>query len=332
MTKFKAITLSNENNEVQVRLEAQNLENLSAGETLIDVCYSSINYKDALATQLKGGVVRSYPMIPGIDVIGRVKETTATDFYVDDLVVVTGFKVGVSHTGGFSEQVRVPNEWVVPLHTSLDLREAAIYGTAGLTAMTAITRLERLGLKDKTEASILVTGATGGVGSLAIIILNSLGYHQITAVSRKEDQVSYLKGLGASKVITPQEIELEKKKPLAGQRFDYVLDTIGGELLGDLLPQISYQGVVALCGNASGIQFSTTVLPFILRGITMTGIDTVALTMAERQMLWARLGVEVDAEKLAKLHLQEVTLETILPTIQQILEGTHTGRTIVRIK
>ncbi|MGX7014827.1 YhdH/YhfP family quinone oxidoreductase [Vagococcus silagei] len=332
MEQFKAITLKEKGEMIKVAVEEQTLTQLSPGDTIIEVAYSSINYKDALATQKNGGVVRQYPMIPGIDVVGTILETNATHLTVGQEVIVTGYRVGVSHTGGLSECVRVPSEWVVPLPEGLSLKEAAIFGTAGLTAMAAIAKLEKLGLAQQATDRILVTGATGGVGSLAIILLKALGFQHITAVTRKKDSVDYLLKLGAAEVLFSRDIIQEKRRVLDKQRFDFVIDTIGGEMVGELLPQLGYQGAIALCGNASGIKFDTTVLPFILRGVSLTGVDSVELSMASRLELWSRIASNVNHDQLVQLNISEIELEEVLETTSALLAGKHVGRTIVKLK
>ncbi len=315
---FRALVVEEVNETIQASVKEINLEDLSAGETLIKTSYSGINYKDALATIKNGGVIRSYPMIPGVDAVGEIIETTAPNFKKGDKVVITGNGLGVSHTGGFSEVIRVPNEWVIALPETVSEKEAATIGTAGITAIESINELEKNGLSDKT-ARILVTGATGGVGSVAIAMLKSLGYENITALSRKKNE-EYLLDLGASKVISLDEFMPEKVKPLAKQEYDFVLDTIGGETLSAILPQISYGGAITLCGNASGIKLSTTVLPFILRGVNMLGIDSVQLPNDKKIAIWERIGKELDKDLLSKIGAVEEPLDNIETIVGKLLD------------
>ncbi|MGX7024890.1 acrylyl-CoA reductase family protein [Vagococcus hydrophili] len=324
---FKALVVTEENEHVSACITDCDLSNLSSGNTVIKTLYSAINFKDGLATIKNGGVVRNYPMIPGVDAVGEVVSCEDSTFKVGDQVVLTGNAFGVSHTGGFSEYLRVPSEWPIALPKELSAKEGAVIGTAGLTAMEAINQLERHGLSDKS-AHILVTGATGGVGSLAIAMLKSLGYKNITALSRKKNE-AFLLEIGATCVIGLDEFTQEKIKPLQKQNFDSVIDTIGGETLGAILPQISYGGSIALCGNASGIKFETTVLPFILRGVTMIGIDSVQLTNDIKEAIWERMAKCIDKELLKKIGAKEVLFKDSEKIITKVLEGTHSGRTVI---
>ena len=326
---FKALVVEEKEDDIVAKLKECELTDLGEGGTIIKAVYTGVNYKDALATIKNGGVIRSYPMIPGIDVVGEIIETTDLILKKGDRVVVTGNGLGVTHTGGFSEIVRVPNEWVVKLPETVNDKKAATIGTAGITALQAISQLEKIGLSDK-NARILVTGATGGVGSIAIAMLKSLGYDNITALSRKKNE-AYLQELGAKDIIGLEEFMPEKVKPLQKQNFDYVIDTIGGESVAAILPQINYGGGIALCGNASGIKFSTTVLPFILRGITMVGIDSVQLSNDVKKEIWNRIGNELDEVLLAKIGNKEESLENIESVVTSLLEGSHSGRTLIKI-
>ena len=326
---FKALVVEEVNEEIKASVKMWQLADLSDGETIIRTNYSGVNYKDALATIKNGGVIRSYPMIPGIDAIGEVVETTATHLKVGDTVVITGKGLGVSHTGGFSEIVRVPNDWPILLPKTVTPKEAAIIGTAGVTAIESINELERNGLSDK-EARILVTGATGGVGSIGIAMLKSLGYKNITALSRKKNE-EFLLSLGATKVISLDEFMPEKIKSLQKQEYDFVLDTVGGDIVSAILPQINYGGAITLCGNASGIKLSTTVLPFILRGIKILGVDSVQLPNERKEAIWNRVGEELDKNLLEKIGAVEVSLDDINEVVSSILEGTHSGRTLIKL-
>lgn len=327
---FKALIVDEQDDSVFSSVKEWSVDRLSEGDTLVEVNYSAINYKDALATIKNGGVIRSYPMIPGIDFSGTIIETTHDGLKVGDKVVVTGQGTGVSHTGGFSEIARVPGEWIQVVPQEMDLKVAAFVGTAGITAAQAIHRLESIGLNDDKEASILITGATGGVGSMAINLLKAHGFTNITALSRK-NSTDYLETLGVQHIISTDEM-LENTRPLQKQEFDYVIDTIGGATLEAILPKISYGGGIALCGNASGIKFNTTVLPFILRGITMFGIDSVQLTSDEKKELWQTINQSITKEMVDSTISNDVSLEGILSVTKQLLEGTHSGRTIVSIK
>lgn len=327
---FKALIVSEKDDSIISSIEDWSVDRLSEGDTLVEVEYSAINYKDALATIKNGGVIRSYPMIPGIDFSGTIIETTHEGLSVGDRVVVTGQGTGVSHTGGFSEIARIPGEWIQVVPQDLDLKAAAFVGTAGITAAQAIHRLESVGLVENKEASILITGATGGVGSMVINLLKAKGFNNITALTRKKS-TDYLDSLGVQHIISTEEM-LENTRPLQKQLFDYVIDTIGGATLEAILPKISYGGGISLCGNASGIKFSTTVLPFILRGVTMFGIDSVQLTTEKKSALWDTIKESITKEMIEATIANEISLEDIIPVTKQLLEGTHSGRTIVKIK
>ena len=307
-----------------VRKEPQALPNKHVA---IKVDYSDINYKDALASSKDGGVIREYPKIPGIDLAGEIIESRSEHWHVGQKVLVTGYGLGVSANGGFSQYQQVPEEWLVALPDQLTTKEAMIFGTAGFTAALAVTKL----LKDTPkDGRVVVTGASGGVGSVAIALLHRLGYTNITAVSRKKADVAWLKDLGATAIVEPEEILPEQVKPLNKQRIAAVIDSVGGDLLAGLLSQINYGGSVFLCGNAGGIQLNTTVLPFILRGIKMVGIDSVNVEMTERKATWQFLAEHQPL--IEQLHYQEVALIDLDEPVDALLAGTHQGRTIVQME
>lgn len=303
-------------------------ESLTENNVRIEVHYSSVNYKDALASLPKGGVIRSYPMTPGIDLSGVIIESNDPTLPVGKEVLVTSYGLGVTQPGGFSQIQTVPSDWVIPLPEGLSLKEAMIFGTAGYTAALAVQALETHGLKK--ESKIAVTGASGGVASCGIAFLHTLGYRQITAITRKTTAADWLHQLGTTEVVTPEAILPEKIKPLAKQQFDFLLDTVGGTTLSGLLPQISYGGAAALCGNASGIKIETTVLPFILRNINLLGVDSVNTPYSLRQEVWQRLAGELQVAN--QLQINQVTLDELPTVFDQLLAGTHEGRTIVKIK
>ena len=329
MDTFKALIVRENEEEVTYQVEEQTKEiMLNAGEVIIKVAFSSVNYKDMLAVQKNGGVVRNYPMIPGIDLSGTIVESTDPKYSVGQDVIVTGYAMGMSHSGGFSEYARVPSSWLVPLPESLSLKEAMIYGTAGLTAALSIYELEKNGMSEKLDQTILVTGATGGVGSIALQILSKIGYKKITALVRKENQIAFAKKLGATNVILLSEFEFVKR-PLTKQTFHYILDTVGGDLASNLLPYVYYQGSISLCGNVGGIKLNTTVLPFILRGINLIGIDSVNISHDYRLKIWLRLAKEWKITDTTIF--TSISLEELSDTIQSLKEGNHLGRTIVTI-
>lgn len=327
MNPFKAIVIKEQQGEIFYGVEQIDEQQLSHGEVLVKVAYSSINYKDMLAVQKKGGVIRDYPMIPGIDFSGTIVHIGDSRFREGQEVIVTGFEMGMSHTGGFAEYARVPAEWIVPLPEGLSLKDAMVFGTAGFTAALSIQALERHGMDPKNNPSLLVTGSTGGVGSLALQILSKIGYTNITALVRKDRQVDVAKSLGAGQVIFPDDLG-ELKKPLSKQKFDYVLDTVGGDVASVILPQISYGGSMSMCGNAAGLQLTTTVLPFILRGVNLLGIDSVNVPIEKRGEIWDKMASDWNITQTALT--DEISLDQVPETIEAIKNGEHLGRTIVK--
>jgi acrylyl-CoA reductase (NADPH) len=295
---------------------------LAENEVLVKIAYSDVNYKDALAMSESGQVIRTYPMTPGIDLSGTVVQSKDSRFSEGDLVLATG----VTYPGGYSQYQKVPGDWLVPLPKNMTLRQAMIFGTAGFTAMLCVNALIRQGITSNKK--VVVTGASGGVGSVAVALLHKLGFQSIIAFSRKEESVTWLKSLGASQVIRPDEFLPETTKALGKQQIDAVIDTVGGEQLSSLLPLISYNGVAALCGNAGGIKLNTSVLPFILRNIQLIGIDSVNVPIEQRPSLWQQMA---DLQMADDLVVQEVTLEQLPETATKLLAGTHQGRTLVNV-
>ncbi len=325
MTNFSTFRVMNEPN-FTASLTTATLDELPAGDVLVRVDYSDVNYKDALAAKENGGVIRTYPMTPGIDLAGEVVDSQSADFAPGDQVLVTGYGLGVSHPGGYSQFQRVPAEWLVKRSAGFSAKDSMTYGTAGFTAALAVQELEQLHLAK--DAAILVTGASGGVGSVSIALLKKLGYTNIVALSRKND-AQWLLDLGAAKIISPDDVVPEKVKPLAKQAFAAVIDTVGGPLLAAVLPQIAYGGGAFLCGNAGGIKIETTVLPFILRGIRVIGIDSVNVSHEIRSALWEKLAGEWNV--IDQLYTKAITLEDLPETLAALLAGTHQGRTIVEV-
>lgn len=326
MTTYRRLRVKNEET-VTTEIEHFEAPELQPGEVLIAVSYSGINYKDALATQPNTGVLRSYPLTPGIDMAGTIAATNDDRFAVGDAVLATSYGIGVSRNGGMSDVQAVPADWVVKLPQGIDEKHAMLYGTAGFTAALAVDALVKHGLN--TDSRVLVTGATGGVGGFALQFLKKIGCKEIIALSRKTDQQDYLTQLGATTVVTPDDFFPEKNKPLNKQTIDFVVDTVGGEQLGKLIPFISYGGSMALCGNAGGIKLTMTVLPFILRGVNLLGIDSVETPMEKRAAIWQKMADEwLVAEG---MQVQEISLEQVPETAEAILAGKHVGRTLVRL-
>lgn len=322
--KFQAFVVNEKDGQVDATLVQQDFATLNTEGVIVKVAYSSLNFKDALATQAKTGVVRSYPLTLGIDLAGTVVTSNDSRFVKGDEVLATGYGLGVSAPGGLSHYQSIPGDWLVPLPAGLSLKESMVYGTAGFTAALAVEKINQNIAKNK---QVLVTGASGGVGSIAIALLHKLGYEKIVAVSRKDAATDWLKTIGATEIITPDALIPEKIRPLAKQQFSGIIDTVGGDLLAALLPQLDYEGVAALCGNASGIKLNTTVLPFILRGIKVFGIDSVNQPMPMRQKIWNLLAT--DWKISSQLKVQEAPLYDVGAITQSLLAGKHEGRSII---
>ncbi len=328
VNSFKAIRVKEQEDQIVYGLEEVTADQLSEGDVLIKVAYSSINYKDMLAVQKNSGVIRNYPMIPGIDLSGTIVESKDSRFTEGQEVIVTGFTMGMSHTGGFSEYARVPAEWIVPLPDTMSLKDAMVFGTAGFTAALSILALEKNGMNVADNPEILVTGSTGGVGSIALQILSKIGYKNVSALVRKEHQEEVAKSLGAANVVFADQLG-DAKKPLAKTRFDYVLDTVGGDVASALIPQISYGGSMSMCGNAGGLPVNTTVLPFILRAVNLLGIDSVNVPIDKRGSIWEKMASEWNITDTTLVN--EISLEELTETIDAIKNGQHLGRTIVKL-
>ncbi len=327
MESFKAIVIRKENEEVTYKLEDVSLSDLSEGEVLIKVSYSSVNFKDMLAVQANGGVIRDYPMIPGIDLSGTIVSSSNEQYAEGQEVLVTGFGTGVSHTGGFAEYARIPADWIVPLPAGLTLKDAMVFGTAGFTAALSILALQKNGMSVESNPQILVTGSTGGVGSVALQILSKIGYKNIAALVRKEYQVEVAKSLGATEVIFSSDLG-DSKKLVSKAKYHYVLDTVGGDVAAALIPQIHYGGSMSMCGNAGGVQLPTNVLPFILRGVNLLGIDSVNVPIGERSPIWQKIADEWNISDTA--FTKEIALQDLPETIDAVKNGQHLGRTIIK--
>lgn len=327
MTDFRALRVKENNDQVELSIDTLTKNDLPEGDVLIKVAYSSLNYKDMLASQTKGGVIRHYPMTPGIDLSGTVEESNSDQFKKGDQVLVTGFGIGVSHPGGLAEYAKVPAEWVVHLPEGLNLESAMVFGTAGFTAALSVAALEEAGMKVTDNPAILVTGATGGVGSVALQILAKAGYQNITALIRKDYQVEVAKNLGAHNILDSK--DLGDKKPLGRSQFDYILDTVGGDVAATLLGQLSYDGAMSMCGNAAGIKFEATVFPMILRGNKILGIDSVQVPIEKRPALWNKMAGDWNVTDTTLYDV--ISLDQVPATIQKLKEGSHLGRTIVKM-
>ena len=296
---------------------------LGEGDVVVRVDCSSVNYKDALATIPKGQVARISPLVPGIDLAGTVVEGPGEGTEV----LVHGYDLGVAHNGGYAEYARVPGEWVVPLPDGLSTTQAMAIGTAGFTAALAVARLERHGVQPG-DGPVLVTGATGGVGSTAVSILAARGYEVVASTGK--DAREYLESLGATEIVGRGDVAGDGK-PLGKQRWAAAVDSVGGAVLAGLFPQIRYGGAVAATGLTAGIGVETTVMPFILRSVALLGIDSVQTPMDERAEIWKRLAGDLRPPQLADAIAREITLDALEPARDSILEGGMTGRTVVRV-
>lgn len=326
---FKALVVNKTETDFSVQIQPLVFNDLPNGNVLIKVAYSSINYKDGLAATPNGKIVRHYPFVPGIDLAGTVVSSSDSRFREGDHVIATSYEIGVTHFGGYSEYAQIPADWIVPLPQNLTLREAMIYGTAGFTAALSIVRLEENGLTTE-KGKVLVTGATGGVGSLAAAMLAKLGY-QVTASTGKTSEHEFLTGLGVSEIISREEVFNGKIKALDKQFWAAAVDPVGGQTLAAILSKITYGGSVAVSGLAGGTDVPATVFPFILRGVNLLGIDSVYCPMETRQKVWQRMATEFKPEQLSNLVQKEVSLEQLPEALPTLLKGQARGRIIVKI-
>lgn len=325
---FKALVVRNDD-EFSVNIEELSIKDLPKDEVLIKVAYSSVNYKDSLATIPSGNIISTYPMIPGIDLSGIVVASKNPLFKEGDKVIATSYDIGVSHFGGFSEYASIPAKWVVPLPQGLTLKEAMIIGTAGFTAALSVYRLKEHHLSSDA-GKVLVTGATGGVGSFAVSILSTLGY-EVEASTGKKSESDYLIKQGAHSVISREDVYDGKLKALGKQKWIGAVDSVGGDTLASLLSQIEYGGMVAASGLTAGTKVPTTVFPFILRGVSLLGIDSVNCPMATRLKVWDLLATEFKPLNLDDLIQREITLEQLPDILPTLLKGEAKGRNIVKL-
>jgi putative YhdH/YhfP family quinone oxidoreductase len=323
---FKAMVVSETAEKTFVReIRQKALSDLPAGELIIEVKYSSLNYKDALSASGNKGVTRKYPHTPGIDAAGVIVDSTTRMFNVGEEVTVTGFDLGMNTSGGFGRYISVPALWAAKLPQNLSLRDSMGHGTAGLTAALCIIRLMASGV-NKDSGEVLVTGATGGVGCIAVAMLGKLGFN-VVASTGKDSEKDFLKGLGAKTIISREEANDTSGRPLQKERWAGVVDTVGGNILATALKTTKYGGSVAACGNAMSADLNVNVFPFILRGVSLLGVDSVQIPMRARQMAWNKLAGEwsIDLSSIVK----EVSLEQLDPEIDKILKGGVRGRVVV---
>jgi len=324
---FRAYVVDRKDEAFDRGLRELTADDLPEGEVEIRVGWSSVNFKDGLAATADGKVARSYPLVPGIDLVGTVVRSTHPSFTIDTDVIAHGYDLGTSHHGGFAEYARVPGDWVVRLPRGLSPRDAMALGTAGFTAAQAVVELEARGL-EPSGRPVLVTGATGGVGSTAIGILAELGY-EVWAVTGKPDEEDWLRSLGAVGFLSREEAAADGR-PLESERWAAAVDSVGAATLPYILRTLRRGAAVAACGNASGPALKTTVFPFILRGAAILGIDSAYLPIARRRRIWERLATDLRPRGLGE-RVAEVTLDTLEPALDTIVAGEARGRWIVRI-
>jgi alcohol dehydrogenase/acrylyl-CoA reductase (NADPH) len=328
--KFKAIVINQEGENFTREIKKVDEKFLGEGDVLVKIDFSDLNYKDALILNDGGKIVREFPRIPGIDFSGKVVESNSENFKKDDEVILTGCRVGEVYHGGYSQYAKVKKEFLVKTPKGISTKQAMILGTAGFTAMLcafAIKSREEILLGEKVK-DVLVTGATGGVGSVAVMVLSKLGYN-VTAVTGKMDKAESLKKLGASSVIDRKEFEGEPKL-LGKSIWDGVVDTVGGNILAHVISQTKHSGIVAACGNAGGIKLNTTVMPFILRGIKLWGIDSIQVSMKRREFVWSQVSNLIDFNVLNET-VKVVSMNELLEVFPKMLKGQTSGRIIVDV-
>lgn len=325
---FKAIQVSRDEEKKQsVNIVELTNDDLMEGDVTVAVEATTVNYKDGLAITGKSPVIRHWPMVPGIDLVGTVMESTSSEFSAGDKVLLNGFGVGEVHWGGFAERARLKSDWLIALPSGIEPKQAMGVGTAGYTAMLCVMALERYGITPES-GPIVVTGANGGVGSVAISILSKLGYHVIASTGRV-DESDFLKELGANEIIDRAELS-EAGRPLGKERWAGGVDAVGSHTLANLLAQTNYGGAVAACGLAQGFDLPATVMPFILRGVALLGVDSVMASKELRKEAWSRIATDLDMSKLEAL-TTEIGFDDIIQTATDIVDGKVRGRVIVDI-
>lgn len=324
---FKALLITNDEQGYQAQISQLETEDLPQGDVLITVKASTLNFKDALAITGKSPVVRQFPMVPGIDLVGEVLSSQSDRFHVGDHVLLNGFGVGETHWGGLAEQARLNSDWLIALPDCFTAEQAMAIGTAGYTAMLSVLALEKHGITP-ADGPILVTGANGGVGSYTVRILSKLGFDVVASTGRPQES-DYLKQLGASEVIDRSELS-QAGKPLQKERWAGVVDCVGSHTLANACASTKYGGAVTTCGLAQGMDFPATVMPFILRGVTLYGIDSVMRPLADREFAWQRLAELLDAQDLDQISAK-IGLEDTLEYANKLLDGTVRGRVIVSL-
>lgn len=323
---MQALLLEQQDGKTLASVQTLDESCLPEGDVTVDVHWSSLNYKDALAITGKGKIIRNFPMIPGIDFAGTVRTSEAPRFHAGQDVLLTGWGVGENHWGGLAEQARVKGDWLVAMPQGLDARKAMIIGTAGFTAMLCVMALEDAGVRPQ-DGEIVVTGASGGVGSTAVALLHKLGY-QVVAVSGRESTHEYLKSLGASRILSRD--EFAESRPLEKQVWAGAIDTVGDKVLAKVLAQMNYGGCVAACGLAGGFTLPTTVMPFILRNVRLQGVDSVMTPPARRAQAWQRLVADLP-ESFYTQAAKEISLAEAPKFAEAIINNQIQGRTLVKV-
>jgi acrylyl-CoA reductase (NADPH) len=324
---FKAIVIEKTETGQSIGLKSFDEQELMEGDVTVAVEWSTLNYKDGLAITGKAPVVRRFPMIPGVDLAGTVEASTHPDWKRGDKVILNGWGLGESHLGAYGEKARVKGDWLVRLPERMSARDAMAIGTAGYTAMLAVMALEHHGLKP-AGGPVVVTGAAGGVGSVAVAILAKLGF-EVTAATGRPQEADYLKRLGASEIIDRKDLA-GSPRPLAKERWAGGIDVVGSTTLANVISMIRYQGAVAACGLAGGMDLPATVAPFILRGVSLLGIDSVMRPLADRRAAWKRLEADLDRTKLSEM-TEEIDLAEVVAAGQEIVDGRVRGRIVVKI-
>ena len=324
---FKGILIEKDDAGYRANLKDIDDAQLPEGEVTVRVSHSTLNYKDGLAITGQGPVVRRFPMVPGIDLVGTIESSTHADYQPGDSVLLNGWGVGEGHWGGLAQKARLKGDWLVPLPKQFSPQQAMAIGTAGYTAMLCVLALERHGVMP-AHGEILVSGAAGGVGSVATTVLAKLGY-TVVAVSGRTEEADYLKRLGASEVLNRAEFS-SPGKPLGKERWGGAVDVVGSHTLANICATTKYRGVVTACGLAGGMDFPATVAPFILRGVTLAGIDSVMCPRPDRLEAWRRLGIDLDVSKLEMIST-EISLADAIPTAAKLIDGKIRGRVIVDV-
>lgn len=324
---FRALLATNQGGDGhKVIFTEMSDSDLMAGDVTVKVEHSTVNYKDGLTVTNAAPMIKTYPLVPGIDFAGTVIESSSARFKEGDRVVLNGYGVGEGHHGGYAGKARVKSEWLVPLPDSISTSQAAAIGTAGYTAMLCVLALEHAGVTPD-KGSILITGSAGGVGSVAIAILKKLAYHVVASSRRFNEEADYLRGLGADEIVDAAEFS-KAGEMLNAERWAGAVDTVSSQTLATVLTQIKYNGAVAACGVASGVDLPTNILPFILRGVTLAGIDSVHALYAQRERAWQRLAEDLDLSKLEQM-TSRATLDDVPQLCTDILAGKVRGRVVV---